>query len=220
MASRCHCNSCSRETDHELIGKSVTSVANPDASTIDTRSEILKCKGCGECVIREEKVYFDWTPDENEGETQFGDIVYKPPRLWRRAPSWLDDVDPDLKGLLSEVYSATNDQQVRLLSMGVRAVLDLMMNRILGEDVGGFERKLDEMVMRGHLTANQKENLATVIDAGSASTHRSFRPPKELLDEMVSTMEALVREHYISGPMLATAKTLIPPRPPRRRQPS
>jgi hypothetical protein len=136
--------------------------------------------------------------------------------LWRRAPDWLKEIestDPDLKGILDEVYSATNDKQVRLLSMGVRSALDYVMTKIIGKDIGSFERKLNEMVEQGHLTERQKVNLNVVIDAGSASTHRSFRPPRQLLEEMVTMMENIIRDHYITGPMLTTAKTLIPPRP-------
>jgi hypothetical protein len=46
--------------------------------------------------------------------------------------------------------------------------------------------------------------------------HQSI-PPKELLDEMVTVMEGIIREHYVTGPMLETARTRIPPRPPRQK---
>jgi hypothetical protein len=97
--------------------------------------------------------------------------------------------------------------------MGVRSALDHVLTKILGADVGGFSAKLDEMVKHNHITSRQRDNLETVIDAGSASTHRSFKPPQELLDEMLAVMESIIRDHYITGPMLMTAKTLIPPRP-------
>jgi hypothetical protein len=86
---------------------------------------------------------------------------------------------------------------------------------MLGTDLGPFEVKLTEMVKRGHLTRKQKENLETVIDAGSASSHRAFRPPRQLLDQMLTVMESMIREHYLTGNMLSTLKAHIPPRPPR-----
>jgi Domain of unknown function (DUF4145) len=125
----------------------------------------------------------------------------------------LKENDPDLKGLLDEVYSATNDKQVRLLSMGVRSALDHVMTKILGADVGSFSAKLDEMVKQNHITSRQRDNLHIVIEAGSASTHRSFKPPQALLDEMLAVTESIIRDHYITGPMLMTAKKMIPPRP-------
>ena len=168
---------------------------------------MFQCRGCKECTILERvRQLFD------------DDVIerYEPPRLWRRAPDWLrslQDGDPDLKELLDEVYSATNDKQVRLLSMGVRSALDYVMNKILGADLGTFSAKLDEMVKRGHIASKQRDNLETVIDAGSAATHRGFKPAQDLLDEMLTVMESVIRDHYITGPMLKTAKTLIPPRP-------
>jgi len=191
----------------------------PNGEVAEQKKMLVRCCGCGDCAIREEKWYWDGMPHPDT-KNELVSVTYSPPRSWHRPPSWLDglaDADPDLKDLLEEIYSATNLKQVRLLSMGVRTALDHVMNRILEADFGTFETKLDEMVARGHITQKQRENLETVIDAGSASTHRSFKPPRELIQEMVMVMEAVIREHYITGPMLATAKVLIPPRPPRRR---
>jgi hypothetical protein len=98
--------------------------------------------------------------------------------------------------------------------MGVRTALDYVMIQIIG-DVGGFENKLGEMVAQGHITEKQKKNLSTVIDAASAAAHRGFKPNRDLLEEMVSTMEGIIRDNYVTGPMLQTLTTLIPPRPPR-----
>jgi hypothetical protein len=150
--------------------------------------------------------------------TDLLEITYDPPRKWRRAPDWveqLEAVDGDLKALLDELYEATNDAQPRLLSMGVRAVLDQVMVAIVG-DVGTFEQKLAKMVADGHLSANQRDMLETVIDAGSSATHRGFRPPRNLLLEMMVVMEGIVRDHFITRETLLQLKRLIPPKPPRR----
>lgn len=212
---RSFCNVCSHETDHDVVFQDGSISEGPNGEVAESRILTVKCRGCGDQAIRQEQWYFDGVPDPGNENTLVG-VTYKPPRLWRRAPGWLaslDEIDPDLKGLLDEVYSATNDHQVRLLSMGVRSVLDHVMNRILEQDVGTFRNKLTQMVARGHLTEKQRDNLEIVIDAGSASTHRGFKPPRQLVEEMVIVMEGIVREHYITGPMLNTARMLIPPRP-------
>jgi hypothetical protein len=205
---RCFCNPCGRETDHDVVWRNVRVEESPSEEFFEIELLALQCGGCKECTMLERV-------QEVSG---FHDVIerYEPPRLWRRPPDWLRSLqfdDPDLKELLDEVYSATNEKQVRLLSMGVRSALDYVMTKILGADLGNFSAKLDEMVNRNHITSRQRENLETVIDAGSASTHRSFKPPQELLDEMLAVMENIIRDHYITGPMLMTAKTLIPPRP-------
>jgi Domain of unknown function (DUF4145) len=121
-------------------------------------------------------------------------------------------VVPELKTLLDEIYSATNDRQFRLLAMGVRTALDYVMMHIVG-DLGSFEKKLSAMVERGHLSEDRKQMLEIVIDAGSAAAHRGFKPPRQLLLHMVSAMEDLICGHYITSPMLQQLRQHIPPRP-------
>ena len=89
------------------------------------------------------------------------------------------------------------------------------MTYIVG-DLGSFERKLDAMVAQGHLSKDRKEMLSTVIEAGSAAAHRGFKPPRDLLEHMVTAMEDVIGGHYITGPMLQQLRQHIPPRPSRR----
>lgn len=208
------CNCCMIESDHDIIHNESCNAEYPDGSSSLYKTIYLICRGCREPSIRKEHWYFDYVPDPDREPSIR--VAYVPPRRWRRPPDWLGELetlDSDLKDILDEVYSVTNDQQLRLLSMGVRAALDHMMIKILGADIGNFEKKLDKMVTDGHLTNRQKDNIAIVIDAGSASSHRGFKPPRELIKEMLSVMENLIREFYITNPMLKTAKMKIPPRP-------
>jgi hypothetical protein len=207
---RCFCNLCGHETDHEVVWRSVREEESPSEDLWEIERVALQCGGCRECTLLKSVREVSAPGLVNPS------IEYEPPRLWRRSPEWIDSLkenDPDLKGLLDEVYSATNDKQVRLLSMGVRSALDHVMTKILGADVGSFSATLDEMVKQNHITSRQRDNLHIVIEAGSASTHRSFKPPQALLDEMLAVTESIIRDHYITGPMLMTAKKMIPPRP-------
>jgi hypothetical protein len=136
------------------------------------------------------------------------EISIDPPRTWRRPPEWVDQLeamDPGLTALLREVYQSANDRQPRLLSMGVRAVLDLVMIQTIG-DAGSFENKMSAMAKTGHLSGRQQDMLATVIDAGSAASHRGFQPPRDLLEQMLVVMASIVRDHFITNPMLGVLK--------------
>lgn len=208
------CNLCRRETDHDVLDDKTDNDYGPNAENRTITEYALRCRGCRSFSIRIEHWDFSGAiPAPSEP-------IFQPPRAWAWPPAWLDDLeelDSDLFGLLKEVYSAANDEQVRLLSMGTRTALDHLMNVVLGADLGPFEKKLSEMVAKGHITEGQKQSLEIVIDAGSASSHRAFRPPRQLIQAMLVTMEGLVRDHYITGPMLKTAASLIPPRPPRQK---
>jgi hypothetical protein len=216
---RSPCNLCARDTEHDVVTEETRSEDGPNGELSGTNRYVLRCRGCHDFSLRTDQWYNDRVPSpDNETTTT---TSFQPPRLWRRPPDWLDDLqgsDEDLRGLLEEVYSAANDGQVRLLSMGMRAALDHLMNVVLGGDYGSFEEKLSQMVSGGHLTEAQKENLEIVIDAGSASSHRGYRPARQLLQAMLMTMEGLVQNHYVTGPMLKTAKANIPPRPPRQKR--
>lgn len=215
---RSWCNACGKETEHDVIHRETTwEMEYPDADAYK-QSVVVRCRGCKDLATRHESWWYDRVPDEDNRGAEITELSFSPPRTWRRPPEWLDqlaELAPDLKETLDEVYSAANDSQFRLLAMGVRAVIDNVMVHVVG-DIGGFEDKLKEMVEKGHLTKAQAETLATVIDAGSAAAHRGFKPARELLQEMLATMEAIIRDHYLVGPMIAAMKTTIPPKPPRK----
>ncbi len=213
------CNSCRHETRHEIIWQHTLERNDKGVLQTIVVSQAVFCCGCKEFSFRKE----NWSEGITSGRPPVGrpdSIDFKPARLWHHPPNWLESLeDIDLKGILDEVYLACNDQQTRLLSMGIRSVLDHVMTLILKGDVGSFREKLNAMVTAGNLTQKQCDNIDIVIDAGSASSHRAFRPPVDLLKEMVVVMENIVREHYITGPMLQTMKTVIPPKPARIQKP-
>jgi len=204
------CNMCGIATEHDstrIYRKDNIDFEIP--SSFKAASSIC-CRGCKTASI------FEIISDSK------GIILnYYPPRLWKSLPDWvakLEEIDDKLYGLLNEVYSAANETQFRLLAMGVRSALDHTMINILGHDIGTFEDKLKEMVKQDHISKNQKEMILTTIDAGSAATHRGFKPPRDLLEQMLSVMEIIIQTHYITGPMMQTMKTIIPPRPPFKKK--
>jgi hypothetical protein len=166
------CNTCFRETQHDIRAQDALAAESGNAAATRRTTLVLRCRGCGSWSIRTDIAGPDGTFSERE-----------PPRQWRRPPEWLPHlaaIDADLGSLLEEVYIAANSRQLRLLSMGVRAALDHTMVRMIG-DVGPFEKKLEEMQAKGYLSPRQHEMLAMVIDVGSATMHRGYRPPEDLL---------------------------------------
>src|SRR5258708_17944317 len=137
------CNSCSRDTEHDLVHQELmSSMECPDAA-YEKRQFLARCRGCKELTIRIEGRYFHYIPDETADGSYLTELEYHPPRLWRRRPDWLaqlEPLDPDLTDILKEVYSATNDNQFRLLAMGVRTALDHVMTKMIG-DIRGFDKQ-------------------------------------------------------------------------------
>ncbi len=203
---RCHCNTCGDDREHDEISISSFPELNSERIVVTHEITAVSCRGCKTAAIREKIV---------KDGSEITQLIYKPQRLWLQQPNWvekLEEVDNTIYGLLVEVYSAANDDQFRLLSMGVRAALDHVMTYLIG-DAGSFERKLDKMVEKKHISENQKDMLLVVIDAGSATAHRGYKPPRDLLEQMIAVMQIIIQQHYITGPMLQSLKLKIPPRP-------
>lgn len=199
------CNTCFRDTFHDLLLEQDHRQEQGSQNSGKQRSATVRCRGCRTWSIRHE--------DQPAGATQA--VRVEPPRLRWRPPEWLSqlrEIAPEVVERLNEIYLAANDRQYRLLSMGVRSGLDHVMLQIVG-NIGSFQKKLTAMQGQGYLSSQHRDMLGTVIDAGSAAAHRGYVPPRDLLQAMLTVMESVIRDHYITEPMLRQMKQHIPPRP-------
>lgn len=122
-----HCNTCCAETEHDQLCAEKAYPLQPDGARCLVTTAVVPCRGCRSFAIRRE-IFRDVPPGSPGAETSSppGEVIYEPPRSWWRPPDWLADLDkvvPELKTLLDEIYSATNDRQFRLLAMGYGARL-------------------------------------------------------------------------------------------------
>jgi hypothetical protein len=206
------CERCRCETRHEILHEHKKTGEDEESGIWwSTTDETLRCAGCHTVSLRRTKLFSEDT--EPTGEP-IPDITCYPTPTPRHRPEWVDQLNEELAGLLEEIYEARRKPMVRLIAMGVRAVVDAVMNAELG-DVGGFEEKLEALVDKGLISIKQRELLAVVVDAGSAAGHRGFAPQIALIDGMIDAIENLLHQHYIIEPMVEQQKRTIPPRPPR-----
>ena len=144
---------------------------------------ITRCAGCDFLNM---KIITTHVGNKHKRETHFPRKVNKIP------PSWIFGLDRDYVHLLSEIYSAYNNDLLYLTAMGIRTLLDVYFVKKIG-DVGTFENKLDNLVKNGFITETQKEILGITIDAGSASVHRLFKHERESLEELIDVIENFLR---------------------------
>jgi len=90
---------------------------------------------------------------------------------------WPSCVPDKIRPILNEISTAFEHQLFALAVMGLRTVIDLVGNDV-AEDKP-FKKKLSELVSRGYLTASQRDNLESVLNAGHATIHRGFIPTHE-----------------------------------------
>jgi len=119
--------------------------------------------------------------------------------------------DEFLNSILLEVYVALQNHAPALAAMGVRALIELLMIRKVG-DQGAFGRNLDEFRNQGFISTAEAENLKAVLEVGSAAIHRGYIPKRESAVVVVDIAEALLKRLYIDPAKVASIKEATPPR--------
>ena len=190
--TRVRCNACGLETKHLVVATRVQygSQAIDDEISVSwvDKYELLECMGCETICVRRSHEFSE-TPDIVE-------VTFYPPQIARRAPAWLGDLPATIGDLLMEVYAALHNDSRRLAMMGVRAIIDIVMNSRVG-DVGGFARKLDAMVASGFVSDRNRKVLEAALDAGHAAAHRGHEVSVQDADLVMDILENLLHMDLI-----------------------
>ncbi len=208
---RAHCNNCGGERNHYVLHSDDTRwEAEQGLVAGGTHYEMLKCAGCEKVILREH----EWC-SETPGE---GDTRYYPPSTFRPAPKWLTEfylefpLDQDLlHDLLKEIYVALQNAQPFLAAMGIRALLEQIMIEKVGDN-SSFTENLRKFQEVGYVSAQQREQLETVLEVGHAAIHRGYKPSEDDLSILVDLTEVIVQSIYLHGSKVRELKGKIPPR--------
>jgi hypothetical protein len=209
-----HCNECGHETLHELV-KVIRKSRDydDDRYTVSVGStwRIFQCCGCEEVLMSR----VDWCSEDDPSEDYVA--TYFPPRVSRRKPAWLTE-HPELNDyieLFDEVYTALHADSRRLAMMGARAVIDMAITRMLGEDPGNFTVGMKELVAAQRLTEEERELIDAAFNAGSAAMHRGHQPAEDDVDTAIDIVERVVHAEVLKKKAKALADA-TPKRPPRK----
>lgn len=132
-------------------------------------------------------------------------------KLIRQKPDWYEKLDAEYQSLLNEIYMALAIDIQSLAAMGLRTVIDMVCNKLVG-DLGPFDKKLEALLGKGFINNNEREILVIAIDAGSASAHRGHTPKKEDLNTLLDIVEHLLKGVYVLRPASEKLKQSTPPR--------
>jgi hypothetical protein len=182
------CNKCSGQTKHYCRSTQVQEHSE-DAGDFEyswvKTSRFLECRGCEEVTLR-----VDWWHSEYDmsEETDF-----YPPRISRQAPEWHRSLPSDWQSMLREIYAALHANSRRLAMMGARTIVDMYMNDAVG-DIGGFAKKLNKLVIDGHLGGQDKDVLEAALEAGHAASHRGHLPSSNQISHVMDIVENLLQK--------------------------
>lgn len=204
---RIHCNLYGHKVDHVLLHehRSHGSEEVADDYSIDWSDhyEMFECVGCKEIVVRRRSYFSEWPPGE------FQETFY-PPRIARRLPSWKNQLSKELIPMLEEVYKALQADSHSLAMMGARALVDMVTIRQVG-DVGNFFEKLNALVSKGILSAQQRDILEAALEVGNAAAHRGHVPQAKHVQHVMDIVENLLHQTTL-GSLAKELKKATPKR--------
>ncbi|MER8412610.1 DUF4145 domain-containing protein [Mesorhizobium sp. M1342] len=170
---------------------------------------ILQCRGCEYIFVQKSSTNSeDLHQYYNEaGETEselIETLSYWPAPSKRLKPEWLGDFgvhigDADqLEQAIAEVYGALDADLPILAAIGMRTCFDVAAILLGVDDDLPFAKKLDELVQRQKIGGIDKDRLAVLVDAGSASVHRGWKPKPKELDTLAEILEHFVFEAFVA----------------------
>jgi hypothetical protein len=208
---RLHCNSCRRETRHEVL-KSVTRTeyqeilsqeddGGPTGYDEITEVKMLECCGCQEICLRHS--FTDWSEET---------VVVFPPRMARWLPSWRWNIPKDLRELLTELYRALHAESYVLTTLGTRALIERIMTNQLGNTDGNLKSRLAELKKRELVSEADRAILETALEAGHAAMHRGHVIAANDLAFVLDIIEGVLLHLYVLPTSAAKLKKQIPAR--------
>jgi hypothetical protein len=184
------CRNCQRETNHWPIYQKRVDKDNVqiDSCTYSWRiSSSMKCQDCGTPTV----LVDTFVGHNMGGDPYIENTEYFPPLPFRIRPNWLSKLPENCCSILNEVYIALDNSLFRLASAGTRIVIDRLIIDQIG-DIGSFEKKVEELVSKGIIDGDERDILLALIDAGSASLHRSFNPSEDMIKHMMDILEKIL----------------------------
>lgn len=145
-------------------------------------------------------------------------VIYYPPAISRREPKWMgqfggpfSNVDDAVGEPVHEIYASLHNSSRRLSTIGTRSLLEhVMLSKI--SDQGTFKKNVAAFQNAGFLSEKHAQFLTTVIDAGNASIHRSWKPTREQLSTIMDITESILEAVYVLHPSAEKLATGIPAR--------
>lgn len=97
---------------------------------------------------------------------------------------------------MAEVSLAIDADARTLAAMGLRAVVDMSCNDVLG-DIGGFDKKLAALQDSERITGAQRRTLANALELGHAAAHRGHIPTNKGIALLRDIVEHLLKQLYL-----------------------
>lgn len=227
---RASCGSCGGSRNCGVLG-SHKECDNDGMVQSTMHWRILKCRGCdhvfAQTVYTDSESYNHYYDEHGEEQVDYEESInYWPALLKRTKPAWLIHISGKggeraaLKDALSELYGALDGDLRALAAIGIRTCFDIAAELLGIDSTLTFAKKLDELVRAGHIAALDRSRLEALVEAGSASAHRGWRPSAEDVETMADALEHFLHSAFVApeekkalDAKIAAMKGNVPKRP-------
>lgn len=187
---------------------------------------ILQCRGCETVFFWQKATDSEHTDHDFDPRTNGTVEFYIPtietfpaPEKRKDRPDWsweLHKHDANLSRIMGEVYSAAEAGLLMLASVGLRAAIDRMAEKVGIDPAIAMEAKIVELVERGRIGDTEADTLRVVANAGNAAAHQGWAPDMPAFEHLRKTVEQFIyRTLFVGEGPLALAAN-IPGRQKRK----
>ena len=190
MTRRFNCRICQRETGHWPIANGPVKGSVIQLQGQETSSQTFQVVQCRDCGATTYCLDTHVHPGPMIGDSYIQQTDYFPPVPLRIKPEWYNRLTEGYRAVLGEIYEAIDSSLFFLSSTGTRTALDQLIVEQIG-DAGSFKDKITKLVDSKIIDNTEGEMLLAVLNAGSASAHRSYRPNPKTINHMMDILEAI-----------------------------
>lgn len=177
---------------------------------------MLQCRGCENVFVQtvssNSEEYDHYTDEQGNDDVVYREIVkYWPALSSRKMPDWFEaggiagNDNAELDDALNEVYGALSGDLRRLAATGIRTTFDVASERLGIDPALTFKEKLQALVSAGHIGKHDEARLEVLVEAGSASAHRGWKPNSDDLETMAGILEQFIFDAIVQP----SKKTLL-----------
>jgi Domain of unknown function (DUF4145) len=194
------CSTCLANTEHNVL----YFVDGRSDDWCDPHYDLLECAGCKDISLRLTLNHIDDTSS----------VHYFPSPASRKVPDWLyeGNIARPLARLLHEIYQAVRGGQFRLAIMGVRALIEQVMIKKVGDN-GSFVKNLDAFQQAGYVSLVQRDALNDILDAGHAAIHRAYEPKTKDIQIALDITEGIMAAIFVHTNAAKELSERVPARP-------
>ena len=210
-----YCYQCGGDRNHEILKthrheESFPDPASGEMITFGEISQLLKCNGCGFVSMRK----MQWSSEMDYDDQPVW--RYFPPQHSKPLPKWLKDLQeisnlPLILRCFIQCYEAFSANAVWLACVGARSVLEQVMIAKVS-DQRSFPKNLKAFKDGGYISEQDENRLEVLVEAGHASTHRSFDPKREDVSTILDVLSNLLESLYFDENKLTALRNRIPAR--------